>query len=92
MYVRKVQVEVYVKSLVTHLPVPRRVAIQRGESSPFRLEKASFFVINQVFLFKITGSFSKVEKLGIFRKPKNIQTRITQTSEASQILESKNFK
>ena len=63
--VRKVQVEVDVKSQLTRLPVPRRVSIQRGGSSPFGLEKASCSVIHKVFLCKKTGSFSKEGKLKI---------------------------
>ena len=54
---RKLQVKVHVKSLLTRLLV--RVALQRGGSSPFGLEKASCIVINKVFLFRKNGSFSK---------------------------------
>ena len=67
MYMRKVQVEEYVKSLLKRLPVPRRVAIQLGGSSLFGLEKASCIVINKVFLCRKTGSFSKEWKLKIFK-------------------------
>ena len=65
MCVGKVQVGVDVKSQLTRLPVPRRVSIQRGGSSPFGLEKASCSVIHKVFLCKKTGSFSKEGKLKI---------------------------
>ena len=57
-----------VKSQLTRLPVPRRVSIQRGGSSPFGLEKASCSVIHKVFLCKKTGSFSKEGKLKILNK------------------------
>ena len=68
MCVGKVQIGVNVKSQLTRLPVPRRVSIQRGGSSPFGLEKASCSVIHKVFLCKKTGSFSKEGKLKILNK------------------------
>ena len=91
MCVGKVQVEVDVKSQLMRLPVPRRVSIQRGGSSPFGLEKASCIVILIVILCKKTGSFSKQEKLKII-----IDTRahrsvcISKVSESFKQIESKN--
>ena len=61
----KVQAGVDVRSQLTRLPVPRRVSVQRGGSSPFGLEKASCIVNFIVILCKKTGSFSKQEKLKI---------------------------
>ena len=93
MYVRKVQVEVYVKSLLTRLPVPRRVAIQRGGSSPFGLEKASCIVINKVFLCRKTGSFFKEGKLKIFKNKRAYRpVCISNVPEDFQTLESKDSK
>ena len=71
MCVRKVQVEVKVKSQLTQLPVPRRLSIQQGGSSPFGLEKASCIVIHRVVLCEKTGSFSKEGKLKILNKKRS---------------------
>ena len=93
MCVRKVQVEVYMKSQLTRLPVPRRVAIQRGGSSPFGLEKVSCIVIYKVFLCRKTGSFSKEGKLNIHNDKRVYRSVcISDVPEDFKTLESKDSK